>query len=53
MTSEVAIESGIEVQTISVERHEPRKSRIMSAVRPAAMVASRTTSLIDSDTKMD
>src|ERR1700678_1646500 len=53
MTRDVAIDSGIDVQTIKVERQEPRKSRIMSAVKAAAIDASRTTSLMDSDTKMD
>ena len=40
---EVRIESGIEMQTISVLRQLPRNSRIMSAVSNAAMLASRTT----------
>ena len=53
MTMEVAIESGMDVQTMSVERQEPRKSRIIRPVSAAAMVASRTTSEIDSRTKMD
>ena len=51
--SDVAIESGIEIQTISVERHEPRNNRIIKAVSPAAMPASRITSSIESDTKID
>ena len=43
MTSEVAIESGIEVQTIRVDRQEPRKSRIINAVSAGSdAVASRT-----------
>ena len=53
MTSEVAIESGIDVQTISVDRHDPRNSRIISPVSAAAMRASRTTSEMESRTKID
>ncbi len=41
--SDDRIASGIEIMTIKVERHEPRNSRIMRAVRPAAMAPSRTT----------
>ena len=41
--SEDRIASGIEIMTTSVERQEPRKSRIISAVRPAAMAPSRST----------
>jgi len=48
-----AIDSGIDRQTMNVERQLPRKSRIINAVSPAAIVASRTTSEIDSLTKMD
>jgi len=33
----------IEIITTSVERQEPRKIRIISAVRPAAMAPSRST----------
>ena len=40
---EVRIDSGIEMQTISVLRQLPRNSRIISAVSSAAMTASRTT----------
>ena len=43
MMIEVRIESGIDVTTISVLRHDPRNSRIITAVRPAAMAPSRTT----------
>ena len=43
MQSEVRIESGIEMQTISVLRQLPRNSRIIRPVRPAAISASRTT----------
>ena len=42
-TSEVRIASGIEIMTTRVERHEPRNSRIISAVRPAAIAPSRST----------
>jgi hypothetical protein len=31
------IDKGIEITTISVLRHEPRKSRIINPVNPAAM----------------
>jgi len=37
------MDSGIDTVTIRVLRQLPRKIRIMSAVRPAAMIASRTT----------
>ena len=37
------IDSGIEMATISVLRHEPRNSRIMRAVSPAAMAPSLST----------
>jgi hypothetical protein len=47
------MDNGMEAQTISVERQEPRKSRTISAVRAAAIAASRTTSLIEVETKMD
>jgi hypothetical protein len=47
---DVRIESGIEIMTIRVERHEPRNSRIISAVSPAAMAPSRATLATDSDT---
>ena len=40
---EVRIESGIEIATTSVLRQLPRKSKIISAVRLAAITASRTT----------
>jgi hypothetical protein len=40
---ETRIESGMDVITMSVLRQLPRKRRIMSAVRPAAMPASLTT----------
>ena len=37
------MESGIETAMISVLRQLPRNSRIMAAVRQAAMIASLTT----------
>ena len=40
---DVRIDSGIETATISVLRHEPRKSRIIRAVSPAAMAPSLST----------
>ena len=42
---EVRIDSGIETAMMSVLRQLPRKSRIISAVRPAAISASRITPL--------
>ncbi len=45
--------SGMEIMTISVERHEPRNKRIISAVSPAAMAPSRTTPSTDCLTKTD
>ena len=50
---DVRIESGIETAMISVLRQLPRKSRIISPVRPAAMTPSRTTPLIDAFTNND
>ena len=38
ITTEVRIESGIEIKTIRVDRLDPRNSRIISPVRPAAIV---------------
>jgi len=43
---EVRIDSGIDVITITVLRHDPRNSRIINAVRAAAMAPSRTTPMI-------
>ncbi len=40
---EVRIDSGIDVATISVLRHEPRNSRIIRAVSPAAIAPSLST----------
>ena len=50
---EVRIESGMEMAMISVLRQLPRNSRIITAVRQAAMMASRTTPLTAARTKMD
>ena len=47
------MESGIEIITTSVERHDPRKSTIISAVRPAAMAPSRSSPWIDALTNTD
>ncbi|MGC3970916.1 MAG: hypothetical protein QM775_27355 [Pirellulales bacterium] len=40
---ETKIESGIEMMTINVLRHEPRKSKIIRPVNPAAIAASTST----------
>ena len=45
--------NGIETQTISVLRQLPRKIRIISAVRIAAVIASCATSWIDARTITD
>ena len=50
---ELRIESGIDTAMISVLRQLPRKSRIISAVRHAAISASRSTPLIDARTNSD
>ena len=42
-TSEARIDSGMEIITTRVERQEPRNSRIIRAVRPAAIRPSRAT----------
>ena len=47
------IESGMEIQMISVLRHEPRNSRIINPVSPAAMAASFTTPMTAARTKID
>jgi hypothetical protein len=52
-TSEVRIASGMEIMTTTVDRHEPRNSRIIIAVRPAAIAPSRSTPVIDCLTKID
>jgi len=53
MTIDVRIESGIEIRTIKVDRHEPRNNRIMSPVSPAAIPPSRRTPAIDAVTSFD
>ncbi len=50
---ETRIESGIETAMMMVLRQLPRNSRIMAAVRQAAMIASRMTPLTAARTKMD
>jgi len=50
---EVRIDSGIDTITTTVERHEPRKIRIIRAVRPAAMEPSTSTLWIAVCTKTD
>ena len=50
---EVRMESGIETAMISVLRQLPRNSRIMIAVRQAAMIASRTTPFTAARTNSD
>ena len=50
---EVRIDSGIDTITTMVERHEPRKIRIISAVSPAAMAPSRSTESIALCTNTD
>ncbi len=51
--SDVAMDSGIEIHTITVDRQEPRNNRIIRPVSTAAIVASRTTSLMELRTKID
>ena len=51
--SDDRIASGIEIITTSVERQEPRKTRIISAVRPAAIAPSRSTPLTELVTNTD
>ncbi len=50
---ETKIESGIETTTISVLRQLPKKSKIINAVRSAAIAASLTTPLTAARTKTD
>ena len=47
------IDSGIDTAMISVLRQLPRKIRIITPVRHAAMIASRITPLTAARTKMD
>ena len=48
---EERIDNGIEITTINVARQLPRKSMIIKPVKHAAMIASRTTPLIEERTK--
>ena len=50
---EARIESGMEIAMMRVLRQVPRNRRIMSAVRLAAITASRTTPEIAARTKID
>ena len=52
-TIDVRIDRGIEIMTIKVDRHDPRNSRIISPVNPAAIVPSRITLAIDDVTSFD
>jgi len=45
--------SGIEIITTTVGRHEPRKSRIINAVSPAAIAPSRSTATTEEVTNTD
>jgi len=53
ITSEVRIESGIEMHTTRVLRQLPMKSRIINPVSKAAMPASRTTPFTAARTNRD
>src|ERR1700722_1001893 len=53
MTIEVRIDRGIEIKTYRVGRHDPRNSRIISPVRPAAGAPSRSTPAIEAVTSFD
>ncbi len=50
---ELRIDKGIDTAMMSVLRQLPRKTRIMMAVRLAAISVSRSTPLIDARTKTD
>ena len=50
---ELSTESGIDTAMISVLRQLPRKTRIISAVRHAAITASRSTPSIEARTNSD
>jgi hypothetical protein len=52
-TSDDRMASGIEIMTTRVDRHDPRKSRIISAVSPAAIAPSRTTPTTEFVTNTD
>ncbi len=51
--SDVRMERGIEIHTISVLRQLPKNRRIINPVKIAAIVASLTTPLTDARTKSD
>ena len=51
--SELNTDSGIDSAMMTVLRQEPMKTRIINAVRAAAIAASFTTPLIAARTKMD
>jgi len=51
--TEPRIESGIDTAMMIVLRHEPRKTRIISAVKAVAITASRITPLTAALTKID
>ena len=53
MMTDARIDSGIEVATIRVLRHDPRKIRIITAVSPAAIAPSLSTPSTAARTKMD
>ena len=52
MMMDVRIDSGIEIAMISVDLQLPRKTRIMTAVSAAAIIASRMTPCTAARTKM-
>jgi hypothetical protein len=52
-STEKQIESGMDVATTSVLRHDPRKSKIITAVNDAAMIPSRITPPNAELTKID
>ena len=51
--TELRMESGMETAMMTVLRQLPRKMRIMTAVRQAAIIASRITPFTAARTKMD
>jgi hypothetical protein len=51
--SEDKIARGIEIMTTTVDRHDPRNSRIIRAVKPAAIAPSRSTPSTDCLTNTD
>ena len=50
---EQRIDSGIEIAMITVLRQLPRKTRIMMAVKQAAIMPSRSTARMEARTKID